>query len=722
MWRRRVATIAALTLVVFVIIGYASRQPVAAPEIRWRGSSAGVSGVEAVVPDAALLPHGIARSGLAGNDSVRTHGLEERGQPLSSSHPVAEERRQPSSSSQPVALTGNALSLRCGGLLIPRATCSLWYTTRELVVKRHAVGGERRACASNCHGRGICDQQTGVCACEAGYNGSACEGFNLRECNGRTDGLWHASHCAGECDERRGYCFCPGRIDERPMSDTCQVRHMEVDAFAALVLKPDPAWIRFGPDGKQLDVGIGKGSGLSRTEEVRSRHDLDADLERRRELLAADHAKRSQVLRRAWFGEAASEWVVKISPLGVPHAYRRNGSGTAARRTAETAPTGRTAGLPHTTRTARPVHGRRLSDGHLPRQSPTQRLGRRLSQAGLPGPLPKLPSAEIPGHGAAERRTHGRKLYQKLAARNTYPATHILARTASGPTKRPAAPAWCDAAPDEAGRLAKQCACTYDGMHGPLCAHRHEPFCLNQCSGHGSCDAEGGGFCHCDLGYFGIDCSMTSTPDGRVALHSAHAARVAPRSPSVYVYELWDHTSLILQYRGYSGFCVHRTFSERNETQFNDHYAYAPARPPASVRPHTRGKPAHLQLWRGQWRSARCARQLRNRDWTMPSVAHPTSLRYTIETALHEWLLRSPHRTLDGDTADYYFVPTYLACAILPVYDWVGPGPFATGYPMRPVTAMRMAHDALQQVPACASHGLMPFFHSPSPFTRPLLP
>eukprot|EP00966_Prymnesium_polylepis_P223371 5168425-Prymnesium_polylepis.1 len=39
-----------------------------------------------------------------------------------------------------------------------------------------------------------------------------------------------------------------------------------------------------------------------------------------------------------------------------------------------------------------------------------------------------------------------------------------------------------------------------------------------------------------------------------------------------------------------------------------------------------------------------------------------------------------------------------MACAILPVYDYVGPGPFATGYPMRPVTAMRMIEDAVEQI------------------------
>ena len=61
-------------------------------------------------------------------------------------------------------------------------------------------------------------------------------------------------------------------------------------------------------------------------------------------------------------------------------------------------------------------------------------------------------------------------------------------------------------------------------------------------------------------------------------------------------------------------------------------------------------------------------------------------------------LLSSAHRTLDASNADFFYVPTYLACTILPVYDWVGPGPYSHGYPMRPVTAMRMSYDALEQV------------------------
>ena len=71
---------------------------------------------------------------------------------------------------------------------------------------------------------------------------------------------------------------------------------------------------------------------------------------------------------------------------------------------------------------------------------------------------------------------------------------------------------------------------------------------------------------------------------------------------------------------------------------------------------------------------------------------------YTVETAVHEWLLRSPHRTTDGAMADYFYVPLYTACAILPVYDYVGPGPYGNGYPMRPVTAMRMVADAVEMI------------------------
>ena len=171
-----------------------------------------------------------------------------------------------------------------------------------------------------------------------------------------------------------------------------------------------------------------------------------------------------------------------------------------------------------------------------------------------------LPPAEMlpPGGPSLER---GHAHYQKLAARRTYSKDEVL----NGPS------AWCEA--NEAHELSATCPCLYDGLHGPLCEGKHETFCLNQCSGHGRCDHPGGGYCHCDEGYFGIDCSMTTDTNGHVALHKDHAAAIAPRSPSIFVYELWDHTSLILQYRAYQGYCVHRTFDATNGTMFNDNYA-----------------------------------------------------------------------------------------------------------------------------------------------------
>ena len=67
---------------------------------------------------------------------------------------------------------------------------------------------------------------------------------------------------------------------------------------------------------------------------------------------------------------------------------------------------------------------------------------------------------------------------------------------------------------------------------------------------------------------------------------------------------------------------------------------------------------------------------------------------------MHEQLLASAHRTLDAAAADFFYVPLYMSCAILPVYDWSGPPAYQKGYPMRPVTAMRMAYDALEHVRA----------------------
>ena len=169
-------------------------------------------------------------------------------------------------------------------------------------------------------------------------------------------------------------------------------------------------------------------------------------------------------------------------------------------------------------------------------------------------------------------------------------------------------PSWCEAVPGGEKPQA-QCGCVYDGMAGPLCevlrapsrrqphertctahtptpartrSHRphHQPhpaalqvrfeaFCLNQCSGHGRCDNHGG-YCHCEPGFSGVDCSILTLREagaarvtageggGAVVLHPGHAARRGARRPSVYVYELPEHTSLILQLMAPGAMCAHR--------------------------------------------------------------------------------------------------------------------------------------------------------------------
>ena len=47
-----------------------------------------------------------------------------------------------------------------------------------------------------------------------------------------------------------------------------------------------------------------------------------------------------------------------------------------------------------------------------------------------------------------------------------------------------------------------------------------------------------------------------------------------------------------------------------------------------------------------------------------------TSDTYSIEYLLHEWLLQSPHRVLDPDQADFFYVPVYTSCFMHPVLGW----------------------------------------------------
>ena len=266
--------------------------------------------------------------------------------------------------------------------------------------------------------------------------------------------------------------------------------------------------------------------------------------------LRADPAQRSSVLRRYWAGSEGSLLNVTVDGhTGVPHA----------------------APLPTPARPARGARGARGAHGaHGARPLPTQRR----TDPSADALHYKKPTARGTALG-----TRGPDAWcgdtPSVPTLTLTPAPAPAPAPAPTPTLSPTLTR-CGDTPSVA------CGCQYDGMHGDACESRHEAFCLNQCSGHGRCDAFGGA-CHCDAGFFGVDCSLTTAATtvtsgaagGReVALHAAHAARAAPRRPFVYVYELPRMTSLILQYRANGGMCAHRNFGPSNETQFNGGWVY----------------------------------------------------------------------------------------------------------------------------------------------------
>ncbi|GMP61065.1 hypothetical protein CsSME_00023676 [Camellia sinensis var. sinensis] len=68
---------------------------------------------------------------------------------------------------------------------------------------------------------------------------------------------------------------------------------------------------------------------------------------------------------------------------------------------------------------------------------------------------------------------------------------------------------WCNVNPIEAYpskvRFKEECDCKYDCLGKQFCEVTVLCTCVNQCSGHGHCR---GGFCQCDNGCYGIDCSI----------------------------------------------------------------------------------------------------------------------------------------------------------------------------------------------------------------------
>lgn len=163
---------------------------------------------------------------------------------------------------------------------------------------------------------------------------------------------------------------------------------------------------------------------------------------------------------------------------------------------------------------------------------------------------------------------------------------------------------WTAESKDEQ-RRDSMCTCAH-GHSGAQCAPLtwHASNCLNSCSGTGQCVA---GTCVCDAGTHGIDCSSSfATSAGRASAE----ARIGAASPRVYVYELPPRFTTWL--------AVSRL--EANGC--------------GKAGPGAKDGPCWWQL---------------------------TDPMYSADTKLLNRLLASPHRTLQPEKADYFYVPLMLS-------------------------------------------------------------
>ncbi|EFJ52271.1 acetylglucosaminyltransferase [Volvox carteri f. nagariensis] len=175
------------------------------------------------------------------------------------------------------------------------------------------------------------------------------------------------------------------------------------------------------------------------------------------------------------------------------------------------------------------------------------------------------------------------------------------------------------------------CGCAWDGNAWPCDgSRRFEPFCVNQCTGHGDCYM---GFCRCHPGWYGQDCSrkkagmeldegyLSQRPWLRGTVVVPPASLPEPQMPTqmrplIYVYDMPPaYHSRMLQYRIGSDACMWRRFSEANDTYL-------------------------------------------------------LSMTYSVEVYLHEMMLQSEHRTFDPEEADFFYVPMYITCFMWPVMGW----------------------------------------------------
>ena len=196
--------------------------------------------------------------------------------------------------------------------------------------------------------------------------------------------------------------------------------------------------------------------------------------------------------------------------------------------------------------------------------------------------------------------------------------------------------AWCDARTPDRLR-GPRCKC-YEATD-TLCSPARATFCVNQCSGRGDCRR---GFCACEAGAYGADCSLPlAAPAGRAAA-IAEIAEIADAPPSA------------------AGAVVERTAGPRRTRG-----AHAGVRRGGARRPLI-----YVYELPAEYNALLVARRLDEASCSLRSYgagadgdgrARWSANLYGAEVALHEALLGSAHRTEDAELADFFYVPVYGA-------------------------------------------------------------
>lgn len=192
-------------------------------------------------------------------------------------------------------------------------------------------------------------------------------------------------------------------------------------------------------------------------------------------------------------------------------------------------------------------------------------------------------------------------------------------------------------------RMIMECGGCYEGRHGRFCEQAKRMYCLRDCMGHGQCDS---GFCWCAPGRHGIDCGQLGSI-GREGLDAASKARRAPTPAAGLAAAIAPPADVALPAPGL-------------DTPVQVRQGL-PGRASASpLRIYVYDLPAEFNSRLLQWRNQGSLGVHRAYDGGNRSRFGSGSL-YAMESALHEWLLDSPLRTLSPDEAHLFFVPIYAA-------------------------------------------------------------